>query len=134
MENKNNEEILLERMYVGSYLEDSLGHEVINLLQDDKGDNYIYILPSGIINGHNNIKTILLVRKLDSINNIEILAKVIGLERISKEGQKNYIEKNNITYGKVRIDDIFSDNLDKYEVFFTFKAKKIIKPKDLLIL
>ena len=30
-------------MYVGSYLEENIGHEVINLFRDDHGNNYIYV-------------------------------------------------------------------------------------------
>ena len=35
--------IILTRMYVGSYLQNHIGHEIINLFRDDNGDNYIYI-------------------------------------------------------------------------------------------
>ena len=51
-----NEEILINRMYAGSYLENehNIGHEVINLIRadgdvDENGDgrNYIYVQPYG---------------------------------------------------------------------------------------
>ena len=45
-ENKENE-ILLNIMYNGDYLmseNQNIGHEVINLFQDDHDNNYIYVL------------------------------------------------------------------------------------------
>ena len=36
-------------MYAGSYLNDNIGGEVINLLHDDKGNNYIFVGPYGFI-------------------------------------------------------------------------------------
>lgn len=91
--------IILNRMYVGDYLGENLGHEVINLIKDDNGNNYIYINHDGnicdeIINKTWKPKTILLTQwctreyeENDEINNkenkkaktqslIEILAKI----------------------------------------------------------
>ena len=39
--------IVLNRMYVGGYLELNIGHEVINLYQADNGRNYIYLNSTG---------------------------------------------------------------------------------------
>ncbi len=35
--------IVLNRMYTGSYLSSNLGHEVINMFQDDQGNHYLYL-------------------------------------------------------------------------------------------
>ena len=45
-----NDVILLTRMYVGTYLQDNIGHEVINLFRSDNGNNYIYVNEDGKIN------------------------------------------------------------------------------------
>ncbi len=40
--------IMLNKMYVGTYLSsknNNIGHEVINLIQTDKGENYIAAMP-----------------------------------------------------------------------------------------
>lgn len=84
--------IILNRMYVGDYLGDNIGHEVINLMKSDNDDNknYIYINPYGRINENfykNKWKAsyILLtrwcVRKYDkhSQSMLEILAKATNL-------------------------------------------------------
>ena len=42
--------IVLNRMYVGNYLNNNLGHEVINLFKADNGNYYINIYYSSINN------------------------------------------------------------------------------------
>lgn len=118
-----NEEILINRMYVGSYLENehNIGHEVINLLRadgevDEKGDgkNYIYVQPWGTMNTEHNgkIDTIILTRNTVISGTFEVLAQAWDLEQIAKieksshkkeikdiaQKQFDYIKNNNITY------------------------------------
>lgn len=65
---KKTDVIILNRMYVGDYLGENIGHEVINLMKPDEGDDYyIYINSSGdlkneFITGDWRAKTILLTR------------------------------------------------------------------------
>ena len=50
-ETKPTEVIILNRMYVGDYLGDNIGHEVINLMKPDKGKyNYVYLNARGDLN------------------------------------------------------------------------------------
>ncbi len=42
--------IILNRMYTGDYLGKNIGHEVINLIQSDNGNYYIYINAYGSVN------------------------------------------------------------------------------------
>ena len=77
-ENKE-KEILLNIMYNGDYLmseNKNIGHEIINLFQDDNGNNYIYVLPYGCMAKEHNdkIETILLVKRHNA-SLLEILAK-----------------------------------------------------------
>ena len=37
------------RMYAGSYITSKMGGEIINLLHDDNGNNYVYVNPYGYI-------------------------------------------------------------------------------------
>lgn len=37
------EAIVLNRMFTGDYLEDNIGHEVINLFKSDNGKFYLYL-------------------------------------------------------------------------------------------
>ena len=166
MSNKNNE-IMLNKMYVGDYLTNNIGHEVINLYQADNGNFYVYTLAYGLPSKHTTPETILFARKTNN-GKYEILAKAIGLTVFDdfKKGvqrpkhfnvkngkqkkeewiklhkkQKDAIDNNNITYGGVKLYDIFQNNSYKknnnpeyndIDLYFTFKAEKIIKAKKTL--
>lgn len=150
-----NEEILINRMYVGSYLENqhNIGHEVINLLRadgdvDENGDgkNYIYVQPYGTMSiEHNNkIDTIILTRNTGIINTFEVLAQAWDLEQIVKieksshkkeiknitKKQIDYIKVNNITYNNKLLNEIYYSNTFQQEVCVSFKANKLRKPKN----
>ena len=151
-------EILINKMYVGSYLENenNIGHEVINLLRADgevdksgDGQNYIYIQSWGTMEKeHNNqIDTILLVRNTGIADTLEILAQAWDLEQIAKikagthESEIEDILKEQIEYitktAKVKYNGKFLNNIyygqetdeNKNDVFITFKANKLRKPK-----
>lgn len=137
-------EILLNLMYAGKYLEskDNIGHEIINLFQCDNGNNYIYVLPWGLMGKRHNdrIDAILLARR-HSASKIEILAKAVGLKQLAyvkTTGKKDrkilhqfswtYVFNNQVKYGGVYLKDIpFGDN--ERAVFVTFQADKIIKAR-----
>ena len=139
-----NREILLNLMYAGGYLEskDNIGHEIINLFQCDNGNNYIYVLPWGMMDKQHNdrVDAILLARR-HSASKIEILAKAVGLKQLAyvkttgkkdwailHQGGLKYVIDNKIKYGGVSLKDIpFGDN--ERAVFVTFQADKIIKAK-----
>lgn len=146
--NTGKKEILLNIMYNGDYLQSenqNIGHEIINLFQDDNGNNYIYVLPYGSMAAvHNDkIETILLVKRHNA-SLLEILAKAEQLEQIIKiektrpdcmsaihNEQIQYINTNEIKYGKVPLYEIMKENEGNEEAFYiTFKAKKIIRPKE----
>ena len=75
--------IILTRMYVGSYLQNHIGHEIINLFRDDNGDNYIYVNQSGDINPkyNNKVRAVLIVRYVEE-GVMEVVAKAENLEQI----------------------------------------------------
>ena len=158
------EEILLNRMYAGNYLNDdyNIGHEVINLFKDDKGRNYIYVMSAGDYGPKHfgKIKDILLVRGINQ-HCLEILAKANNLEPVLKfppkytaynhlskqnkeskekvemrhninKEQKEYIDKENITYGGIKLYNIYKNNITEYRnmsIYITFKANNFKLPK-----
>lgn len=149
-----NEEILINRMYVGSYIENehNIGHEVINLLRadgevDEKGDgkNYIYVQPWGTMNTEHNgkIDTIILTRNTVISGTFEVLAQAWDLEQIAKieksshkkeikdisQKQFDYIKNNNITYNNKLLNEIYYGNNFQMEICVSFKANKLRKPK-----
>ena len=136
------ETIILNRMYAGSYLDESenIGHEVINLFKDDNGSNYIYINPSGVIDKKYNdsVKAVLLVKHVE-MGVLEVIAKAKGTEwekgiqqvhyksEEEDENQNKYIEDNEITYGDVLLSNIYKNG--KNEILITFKADEVLEVK-----
>ena len=139
-------EILLNRMYVGRYLEENVGHEVINLFRDDNGSNYIYVNPYGQLGKvHKNIESILLVRGINA-QTVEIIAKAVNLALVldnslprnsAKANQTKYIEEHNITYGGIHLHQILKynegNNSDEV-VYISFRAENIFYPKQKIYL
>lgn len=139
----NNRTIILNRMYAGSYLDENIGHEVINLFRDDNGDNYIYINQSGKIGRayYDHVEAVLLVRYVEK-GVMEVLAKAEGLEQVyyqannsesgwsQEDGKRQiaYIKDKDIRYGGAFLHDIYG-NIEEGEIAITFKANVLRKPK-----
>ena len=126
--------IILNRMYAGSYLDESenIGHEVINLFKDDNGSNYIYINPYGNINkeSDDSVKAVLLVKYVEK-GVLEVVAKAENLQQVYYKknhedeinNQNEYIKENQITYGDVLLSDIYKNGNN--EILITFKTDKL---------
>lgn len=129
--------ILLNNLFNGEYIKEKVGGEIINMYQSDNDKYYIYINPYGNINKNwdDRIKHILFIR---SVGNgvVKVIGKAEIEEQISHnairktgagidEYQKQYIDKNNITYGNVKIYELGSWS----SYFVTFKAKSVYKSK-----
>ena len=134
-------EILLNRMYVGKFLENNIGHEVINLFRDDNGSNFIYVNPHGkLAKKHSEIEYILLVRGINA-KTVEIIAKAVGLTPVlnnalprntANKRQREYIRSNKVTYDGVLLYDVYYQNESQNKdstVYISYKAEKIIYPK-----
>ena len=150
--------IILNRMYVGDYLGENLGHEVINLIKDDNGNNYIYINHDGnicdeIIKGIWEPKTILLTqwctredKENDEKNNkenkkvktqslIEILAK-INMKNAKYWEDAEIKEEYKDRVLNVKIDELDNNSrsigdIIKKEDLKTFKdIRKYLKKKE----
>ena len=102
----DNKEILINIMYNGEYLDKNLGHEVINLIPADGENNYIYINPYGKMalshyscnKDEAKIDTILLARRCEYKDTLEILAQAYGLKECFPEKifeARNKYEKEN---------------------------------------
>jgi len=127
--------IILNRMYAGSYLDESenIGHEVINLFKDDNGSNYIYINPYGSINKkvNDSVKAILLVKHIEK-GVLEVIAKAENLQQVyyKKNNREEeirdqiaYVKENKVTYGNVLLSDIYKNGYD--EILITFKTNNL---------
>lgn len=134
-----NEVIILSRMYVGSYLQNNIGHEVINLFKDDNGENYIYINEDGRINPKYNdsVKAVLLVKYVEK-GVMEVIAKAEGLKQIlyktgdvqeESSNQVSYVDDNHISYGGVPLYKIYNGAADD-RIVITYKVEKLRKVKN----
>lgn len=136
MNDNNNEKIILvAKMYTGEYIEQNIGHEIINFFKPDCDDYfYGYIIYNGKVKECDKIDTILLVSDIKN-RKMEILAKINKPEFISNtennhKKQINYIEKHNIKYGNVLLTQIMQNNgLDEYGIYITYRTKNIAKPQ-----
>ena len=148
--------IVLNRMYVGDYLDSNLGHEVINLFKADNNQHYIYLNATGnFAKEHQKEMGYMLFVKYYDKGLVEIIGMATGLKdvpgadmQLNRERkfdgidediwqlQKNYIdaqtneqgEKVGISYGGVSILDIFN-NAEQQSVFVTYKANKVYRIK-----
>ena len=146
--------IVLNRMYVGDYLDSNLGHEVINLFKADNGNHYIYLNATGnFAKEHSGKIGYMLFVKYYDKGLVEIIGMATGLNEVpgadmqlNRERkfdgidediwqlQKSYIdaqtneqeEKVGISYGGVSILDIFN-NAEQQSIFVTYKADKVYR-------
>lgn len=146
--------ILLNRMYVGEFLNENIGFESINLVKADDGKNYIYVTPYGTmdIDKYKKVKTILFVRKY-APGTYQIIAKAENL-RLAEEIEDYINNKNNygdirqlqqtkiekIKFSSVSYKDIFENNRTKTKsnnkingAFYTYTGKVTMANKILII-
>lgn len=130
--------IVINRMYVGDYLSENLGHEVINFFKADNGRHYIYLNATGNFakEHENKIGYMLFVKYYDK-GLVEVIGMAKGLEEVpganmslNRSGvdmeiwkmQKDYIDKEGgISYAGVSILDIFN-NAEQQSIFITYKV------------
>lgn len=140
--------IVLNRMYVGEYLNNNLGHEVINLFKADNGNHYIYLNSTGnFAKKHSNKIDKMLFVKDHSKGVVEVIGMAMGLEDVPGANmslsrdvkfdgvdevifklQKGYVDNEGVSYGGKSIFDIFND-AEQQSVFITYKAEKVYRTK-----
>ncbi len=137
------ETIILNRMYAGSYLDENIGHEVINLFKADDGSNYIYVNKDGRINEKYNddVEAIILVKHVEK-GVLEVVAKAEDLDQIyykkksynndrneeEVKAENEFIKDEQITYGGILLTDIYKNGDNELKI--TFKANELRKVKE----
>lgn len=121
-------EILINQLFAGGYLSEggNIGHEVINLFEDDAGDRYLYITPSGEVKGHD-VESVVFVRHVHAHKTVEVVAVALGLSAVSDESVSS------IKYGGVSLPQIFRGNTyhggeDVFSSNVTYKADLFLVP------
>lgn len=149
MNNANNKiGIVINRMYVGNYLSNNIGHEVINLFKADNGGHYVYLNSRGNLakEHEGRIGTMLFV-KYYTKGVVEVIGKAVGLEEadgvigslsrnLDEENaelsnlQKEYINKqeNGISYNGASVLDIFK-GAGQQSIYITYRAEAVYRTK-----
>ena len=132
--------IVLDRMFSGSYLEENIGHEIINLYQSDNRKNYIYLSPDGNFDAKYKDRIAYVILTQDNGTNQD---KVVGLAEIDCDvyqhgdtilKQINYIVKHNVKYGGTYAHIPFMANKSQQDIIIDFKAKALYQPtKEIII-
>ena len=129
-------------MFAGEFLDDHIGHEIVNMYKDDQGRNYIYIQPYGTYQAAHNgkIGAVLMVRGVPGKSALEVLGLATDLTDIFnptlnyKEQwgvHTKYITDNHITYGGKSVLDIFDRNKEDEKVqpvYITLQARYVMRP------
>lgn len=141
--------IVLNRMYVGTYLFSNLGHEVINFYTADNGKHYLYLNSAGdFAKEHKGKIGYMIMTKYVSSNCLQILGIATGLkdvfnpetqkgniketpkqENVKSDKEINYQQKEfieNITYGGVHLYEIFNES-ERQNVYVTYEAENVYK-------
>lgn len=140
--NQHRNEIVLNRMFAGSFLDDHIGHEIVNLYKDDQGRNYVYIQPYGTFSREHQarIEHVLLVRGVEGKHSVQVLGLATGLKdlydsSLSAEAMwkahEQYIRKQGISYNGTSVLDIFDRKLEKADtqpVYFSMTAERVLRP------
>ena len=130
MKNKDQQIIILNFMFSGDYLEDNIGHEIINMYKSDSKKQYVYLCQDGRFNTATYpiacIKHIVFVRRTEIPHELEILGFTDGsLTYIPVESE---LQKT-VRYGNRTLGEIFSHNNKQQNVNLTFEAENIYRLK-----
>lgn len=143
--------IVFNRMYVGKYIFENLGHEIINMYAADNGNHYLYLNATGNFEKKHagRINTMLLTKSYKQ-NVVEVIGLATGLEDVPganqsldkdfkkpkdniRKDQEDYINEEEIKYGGAPILQIFN-NAEQQSIFITYKAEKFYKPKKRILI
>lgn len=149
--------IIINRMYAGKYLTEgeNIGHEIINLIRSDNGNNYLWLNADGncdiskFVNKQGNRiydEIVMLMVRMYGHRQWKVLAKaVINMDSLSDymvpqfsekyhKVQVNKIEEENICYGGQPLNKVFNKNFfngqlqSGIDIYFTFKADNVYFP------
>ena len=130
-------EVLINSLFGGEFINDNLGHEIIDFFKSDDGSHYLYIVSDGILGNNRDIDVLLLVERTpDQPNKARIIAKASGITLLqgSKENGVEAIRTvqerkglHEICYGGVPLKSIFPEDFDN--AWVTLKASSVVRPK-----
>lgn len=121
--NCNQKAIILNRMFTGDYLNENIGHEIINLFPADDGLLYLYLNPKGDYKRYENMNEIPTHMLLVRTSGITGLQEVIGVAKNLIIFEKSGKCLKDVKYADVQIEKLFKGNLQLQERYVTFYVK-----------
>ena len=135
-------EIVINRMFAGDFLNDHIGHEIINMYTDDSGRNYVYIQPYGTYDPKHQGKIgyVLMVHSIPGKRALEVLGLATELTDICNpllsadkqwEVHEHFLRNENVAYGGVSILKIFDrskEKVDRQPVYLSMQAGRLMRP------
>lgn len=113
--------IAIIRMYSGNYLNDNLGHEIINLFISDDGKHFVYATPADL--GKEDVVNAFFVYYLHGTG----MAEVIGCARGLKVVNLGSKDSDNICYGGKTLKEIFSKDTFQ-DLLVSYEAENVYTP------
>lgn len=121
---KKKRAIIFNHMFTGDFLNDNIGHEVINLFVDDKEKHYIYLCKDGKFSREDvdieNSYVVQVFRPEKTVHTLQVLSVATGLT-LFKEG-------TDPLYNGTKLSEIFANNVQKQNQYVTFHADKVYEP------
>ena len=145
-ETKQIDSVIVVRMYAGGYLDENIGHEIINTFKTDNDGHFIYISPWGIVNKtYAHSKNVLLVRGVSAdvwevigyATDLELLLTENAFENgrhreeinlVDSEAQLKLVKERKISYGGVPINELLSEQ--KNTVYVTYQTNEYHSAKE----
>ena len=136
--------VLINRGFSGTYLEDHIGHEMINFLADDRGRQWCFINKNGELPFDKYdridwvINVILVRRGVFEVLNAFRVGKHLEVATKTSQGKRyrlpeehaKFLRSQKITYGGVPFHDIFEEE----DSVVTFSVAKVYLPRKRIIL
>ena len=131
--------VIVVRMYAGGYLDENIGHEIINTFKTDSDRHFIYVSPWGMVSKeYADSNYVLLVRGI-SADVWEVIGYATQLEMllsddaindgrhrqidlIDSDLQLKLIQERGISFGGIPISEILSEQ--KQVVYVTYETKE----------
>lgn len=119
--------MLLISMFSGSYPEEHIGHEIINLFRTDDNKRYVYVPRNGFVDPRRwNVEKVLMLLNHGS-GKYEVMGRAEGLANISLQSQKDVLDS--LVYNGKSLADIMTAADQSFgDEKITFEATHCMQP------
>lgn len=128
--------IVLNKMFVGDYCLENIGHEIINMFRADNGHFYVYLNSTGDFarDKQGKVEYVLLTRNCPISNTVQIIGKAKVKREIYNPtnplDQKKDPQVQGISYGGADIISLFNANTKDQNIYVTYEVDEIVEPEN----